>query len=313
MKMTIPKCIFLAAAASIARADIAVMHEKGPKAGSLLSIPGISESSPKDLKVAMRQADVRIRLKPAGDGNLAADVVATFELEDLASSSAGKRTFLVAFPVTGLRSQVLAVTKFKVLVDGKAPAVVLRHAIAIGYHRYDLEDTPVSGLLDASFSPDKEPSQTGVFLADESGYPDAYAWTQTSQPGTKTAVIVTYTATLKPQEIKYSKSYQPNDDDREVIPFDDIEVPKWDAQYFFFDYVLLSGATWEGTIGREEIEITSDPALKLEPSMINYTLRSPVGRKQGNQKPAEHSSNAIVAFLVISAVRYQEQYVRANK
>ncbi len=57
--------------------------------------------------------------------------------DDLAPNPAGKRTFLVAFPVTGLRSQVLTVSHFHVSVDGKEPAIALRRAISIGYRRYD--------------------------------------------------------------------------------------------------------------------------------------------------------------------------------
>ncbi len=70
------------------------------------------------------------------------------------------------------------------------------------------EDTAVVGQLDADFAPEKESGQTGVYLADETSYADAYAWTQTSQPGTRTTVVVTYTATLKPQAMRYAKSYQ---------------------------------------------------------------------------------------------------------
>src|SRR5208283_2918166 len=140
---------------------------KGPKAGSLFSNPGVSALSPKDLKIAMREADVKIHLRPAGGGNLGADVTATFELDDLAPGSAGPRTYLVAFPVTGLRSRVLTVSGFKVLVDGKEPAIVLRHSIAVGYNRVNLEDTVVYGQFDAHFAPDNEPSYSGANLVDE--------------------------------------------------------------------------------------------------------------------------------------------------
>ena len=286
--------LFLAAAASLSRADIAVLHEKGPKAGSLMANPGVSQSSPKNLKITLRQAEVKISLRPAGGGNLAADVTASFQLEDHASMLAGTRTFLVAFPVTGLRSQVMAVKDFRVSVDGNQPPLVLRRTVRIGYNRYNLEDTAVARQLDERFAPDKEPSQTGVCLADETAYDDAYVWTQSSKPGSKTSVAVAYTAILKPQEISYSKSYQPSEDDNEVIPFDDIEVPKWDEKYFLFDYVLLSGATWEGPIGSEMIEFAIDPSLKLSASRIDYTLRSPVGRAGGRrERPAPHSSNSI--------------------
>jgi hypothetical protein len=294
MKFPLFAILLATMAGSAAFADIAVLHEKGPKAGSLFSNPGLTQSNPSDLKIAMRQADVTIALRPAGGGNLGADVTATFLLEDLDPPSAGTRTYLVAFPVTGLRSRVMSVAGFKVLVDGVEPAIVLRRSISIGYQRVDLRDTPVNGQLDARFSPENEPDFSGTNLADQTTYPDAYAWTQTSAPGRRTTVVVTYAATLRPQGIAYSKSYQPGDDDAEVIPFDDMDVMRWDQKYFFFDYVLISGSTWEGPIGRESIAIRTDPSLGLSANRVTYTLRSPVGLKDGRpQRPPEHPSNAL--------------------
>ena len=88
---------------------------------------------------------------------------------------------------------------------------------------------------------------------------------------------MTYTVILRPQSIHYTKSYESADDDEEVIPFQDIPIDKWKDQYFFFDYVLLSGATWDGPIGRETIELSAEPALRLDLSQILVVPRSPVG------------------------------------
>jgi hypothetical protein len=269
--------LFLPVVAVISRADVAVLREKGPRSGSVFSNPGIAANSPKDLKIALRTADVKIRLRLAEGGNLAADCVATFELVDIAPQEAGTRSFLVAFPVTGLRSHMVTVGQFHVLVDDKEPATVLRSAITISRRVFKLEDTPVNGQLDARFAPEKEPSQWAVFLADENGYRDSYVWQQSSQPGVTTHVRVTYTVTLRPQSIHYSKSYESADDDGEVIPFRTLEIDKWNDRYFFFDYVLLSGATWDGPIGREAIEISGEPTLQLDLHRVESFFREPIG------------------------------------
>lgn len=276
---------FLPAIAVVSRADIAVLREKGPKSGSVFSNLGIAATPPQDLKVTMETADVKIRLRSADGGNLAADCVATFELVDHAAPETGPKSFLVAFPVTGLRSKIVTVDQFRVTVDGKEPATVLRRAIEISRRQYKLEDSPVHGQLEAVFAPEKEPDKWAVFLADKTGYNAAYVWQQSSQPGAKTHVSVSYSTTLRPQSIHYSKSYDSAADDNEVIPFNDLPVDKWNDQYFFFDYVLLSGATWDGPIGRETIEISSDPALHLEKYRFQAGPRKPIGYRPRNSEP----------------------------
>ena len=92
--------------ATVARGDVAVLREKGPKSGSAFANPGVVADPPKDLKVAQRNAEVKIVLRPAGDGNLAADCVATFDLKDISAPASGAIDFLVALPVKGLRSKV---------------------------------------------------------------------------------------------------------------------------------------------------------------------------------------------------------------
>ena len=54
----------LVTAALAARADIAVLREKGPHSGSAFSNPGLIANAPAGLKVAMKTADVKIHLRP---------------------------------------------------------------------------------------------------------------------------------------------------------------------------------------------------------------------------------------------------------
>ena len=88
-------------------------------------------------------------------------------------------------------------------------------------------------------------------------------------------VRVTYTVTLHPQSIIYTKSYDKGDADGEVIPSRSLRGVLRDDRYYFFDYVLRSGATWDGPIGKEIIVITADQALKLATEKISLRNRKP--------------------------------------
>jgi hypothetical protein len=294
---------------SLARADVAVLREKGPKSGTLFANPGIVAGAPDAPRVTMRTANVRIQLRAGGGGNLAADCVADFELADLAPRPAETPPLLVAFPVTGLRSKVVTVEKFNVTVDGESPPTVLRRSITVSKGRAKLEDTPVHGMLDDRFSPQYPSRSWAVFLTDETGYRDAYVWQQKVNSSGASRIRVSYTVILRPQSIHYSKSYSVADDDREVIPFQDLQVDKWEDRYFFFDYVLLSGATWDGPIGSETIRVSADPALRLNIHRIESFMRQPAGiwdRYRENTHVIEEPSRRVRNGIATWELRNEE-------
>lgn len=266
--------------ATATRADIAILREKGPKSGAVFSNPGVVDKPAAHVYAAMRRADVKIRLKPAEGKRLAAECVAEFELADLSPPSSESNTFLVAFPATGLSSGVVTVDHFQVTVDGTQPPTILRRSIAVSRKDWKLQDTPVAGQLDARFA---KPRDWGVALRNEIRYRDAFVWEQTLRKGGTSNVRVTYTVFLKPQSIHYSKSFDSAEDDHEVIPFHDLAIDRWQDQYFFFDYVLYSGATWDGPIGLETISISADPSLNLDLRHIQSFHRRSVGnQRRGN-------------------------------
>ena len=277
--------VILQAISPLSRADIAILREKGPASGSAFSNLGIAASSPDSLKVTMQTADVKITLRATSDGNLAADCIAVFELENRSPIDNGVQPFLVAFPVTGLRSDVVTVDKFAVSVDGKVPPTVLRRAITISRRQLKLEDKPIYGQLDATFAPENESEQWNIFLKNGSGYRECYLWEQRSAPGATTKVIVSYTIILRAQSIAYSKSYRRAEGDDEVVPFSDICFDKWNEPYFLLDYILLSGATWDGPIGREKIEISGEASLGLNPTRIHVCYRHAIGYRPPNEEP----------------------------
>ncbi len=253
----------LVAAALAARADIAVLREKGPHSGSAFSNPGLVANAPAGLKVAMKTADVKIHLRPGDGDTLKADCTAEFEMEDSSPAELNGQLYLVGFPVTGLSSKIVTIDQFKVTVDGKEPATIIRRAIGTHFMSMRVEDTPVTGTLESHIVDKQSPERWGIWYKGASGYRGSYLWQQELAPCKTLKVNIAYQITLHPQSIHYSKTFDSDEDGDAVIPFKTLTVDDWDDQYYFFDYVLRSGATWTGTIGKESITVTIDPSLGL--------------------------------------------------
>ena len=279
----------LAAAALVARADIAVLREKGPHSGSAFSNPGLIADAPAGLKVAMKTADVKIHLRPGDGDTLKADVTANFVLEDSSPAELAGQLYLVGFPVTGLSSKIVTIDNFAVMVDGKTPATVLRQCIGTHFRAMRAEDTPVNGKLTSQTINEKSPSAWSVQYEGKAGYRSSYIWQQSAVPAKTVKVHVTYSFTLHPQSIHYSKTYDREEDGDARIPFKTLNVDNWNDRHFFFDYVLRSGATWAGAIGEETILISVDPALGLnlrEIIPMEFRRSEELERQKSNQEAA---------------------------
>jgi hypothetical protein len=192
------------------------------------------------------------------------------------------------------------VEEFSVSVDGNSPPTVRRDTVYVGYYRgrhYGPRDTPVNGKLEGRFGPPplaggsvmvatiagpdakavsapqliyagcdpaEKPEWTGIALADRSKYRAAYLWTQKLAPGGHQEVVVSYRLALRPQAIRYSGPDENGEEFAEwTIPQKKISSLNRDQRYYFFDYVLKSGATWDGPIGRETITVSSGDGVDL--------------------------------------------------
>ena len=279
----------LATAALAARADIAVLREKGPHSGSAFSNPGLVADAPAGLKVAMKTADVKIHLRPGDGDTLKADVTADFVLEDSSPAELNGQLYLVGFPVTGLSSKIVTIDQFAVTVDGKTPATVLRQCIGTHFISMRAEDTPVSGKLTSETINKQSPSAWSVQYESNIYYRSSYIWQQPTAPAKSVQVHVTYSVTLHSQSIHYSKTYDRDEDGDTVIPFKTLNVDDWNDRHFFFDYALRSGATWAGTIGAETILVSVDPALGLslrEIIPMEFRRSEELERQKNNQAAA---------------------------
>ena len=249
----------------------------------------------------MRNADVQIRLTRIKTPDVHVDVTADFQLESLAAAGERPTEFLVAFPVSRFSNTFIKLGGFQVSVDGVKPPLVLRSAVSLRGMRFSAVDYTIQGEMTGRFDPgllsrpflpvgvkapagfkehewdlpkyavpppglDPEEGWEGLMLKDRSVYPLAFAWVQSIAPGAHQVVRVSYSADLHVQPMRYEMrnywSYR-QDPRAFVIPYDKLKnLPEGD--YYFFDYVLRSGATWEGNIGRESITLTAGEGLPLE-------------------------------------------------
>ena len=270
--------IFLCVIA-IAQADIAVLREKGPKSGAAFANIGALTGDVAAESVAMKSADVTIHLKRGEGDALVAECEAKFLLADERDANATALEFLAAFPVTGLRSGVVAVKSFRVEIDGEQPATVLRRAIEVSRRDWKVEDMPIHGQLDARF---RSEYRHEIFLDPRlklgaSAYLAAYAWPMRIRPQQTTSVKVSYVVELMPQTVNYTKSYETAPGDEDVIPFADLQISEPKSRHYFFDYILVSGSTWRGPIGSETIKLRWDASLGLKGQRIETGSRMPMG------------------------------------
>jgi hypothetical protein len=266
-------------AANDGRSDVSMLETKGPWSGSIGSSPS-ALGSPLEVPLVLVSAEVKINVKRGIGDELSADYAATFLIYDRRGTADGERDYLLAFPVTGMNSKIVTINNFSVRAyhDRNRPPAVSHHAIVI---------SPLPGKSPNSLDPSGqmegkllEPNMFGSHSSPlpicSVVYQDAYIWHMKSSPGTTNEIHVRYSARLRPQSIQYSKAYS-HELDNEIIPFDDNPATQWDKRYYFFDYVLISGSTWCGPIGRETVEVSIDPDLRNAVGGIESSIRSPAG------------------------------------
>jgi hypothetical protein len=294
-RMTVHAFLFVFLLKVTSSADIAQLIEKGPWSGSVFSNPGVVAVSELESKISLKSAGVDIQISKGENDTLVARCKADFLLSNLDKEGKTRGEILVAFPVSGLNSEVVTTSDFQVTVDGLKPALVLRRGIQVSKRDYALRDTAIYGQFDARFHPAKSEIDWGVRLMDKSIYRDSYLWTQSVKPAGESNVCVSYTVTLKPQSISYFKSYHREDADSDLIPFSDIQVASSgdSDRFYFFDYILLSGSTWHGPIESEIIRVEIMPNLNLPSRKIMPYWRHSIGfhpdrsdsRKYGGKLP----------------------------
>jgi hypothetical protein len=240
-----------------ANADVAALAVVGPSSGSAFSNIG---AIPKGLPLpSMSSAVVTIVLKPGPGEDLIADCNASFTME----SGAGEpQPIIVGFPVTGQGAGAVKVSSFAVVVNGKKIEHLLRGPIRFPNlddlgKGSEAQQPTFEQLMQAPWIPD------GFPFGDGCTYPYAYYWRQIFPEKSATRVDVSYQLTLHPQSLRYEKRVQ-RGGSWDVVPFDLMWAGESNEKAYFFDYVLRSGATWNGPIGHETVTLIADPDTKID-------------------------------------------------
>ena len=320
-----------------------------PKTGAIVSNAGkLNQQVP----IRMPEADVKIRLHLNDDASIQAEVNCVFQLQLVKSSKANEVTCIPAFPVSQSRSPYLELQKFTVTVDGEYPPVIVRKTVSTadrdvlvdeqlyGTFPQELRTPSINKQLGAVESLkqrwDKQyrktksheqiakpfiPSYSSIELADGSRWEYCYLWVSTIKPNQIQRVTVDYNVKLsqQPNERKIikagSKSPGPTQVEMPNTLPEDFHHKVGSGTFYFFSYILRSGAAWSGPIGREEIELLADDGIDLSRSIFSglRPVKTTANRllwKIVNQKPTE---DLLIAIPAASLNRQEDKNLDSGK
>jgi hypothetical protein len=251
----------LAVGVHSARGDISWLGVTGPKTGSgFANIGAISEEG---ATTTMTNAVVLVELQELKKGDIIATCTATFDLDTAPESAQGTRSGVVAFPVTGLEDDAVTISSFAATVDGAPPAKLVTRSIRLTPKSVDL--FLPHGSLDQSLKPSSKGHDfLGVDIFNDSNrYFTAFVWPEDFHTGKHSRVQIKYDLILHPQSLSYAKKII-HGQDMNIVPFDAMWAGESNEKAYFFDYILRSGATWEGPIGHETVTLTAAPSLGID-------------------------------------------------
>lgn len=243
----------------IADADISFVGVRGP--GSGLGMANIGAVTTSDPATALSNANVEIVLGAGQGDKLTASCVAVFDLQTGPTPGNKPMETVVAFPVTGIYGNAVKVDRFTVLIDrDQTPAIADGW---VGFSRAKPGE-PITYMLGAPFS--KSSGFAPIDVRDKcSKFYRAFLWNEKFLPASHSHVTVSYVLELRPQSLAYAKHemHAPTPD---LVPFDAMVAGESQESAYFLDYILRSGATWSGPIGRETITLRTDDTLRFSKS-----------------------------------------------
>jgi hypothetical protein len=162
------------------------------------------------------------------------------------------------------------------------------------------------------------PSYSSVKLADGSRWEFCYLWVSTIKPNQIQRVTVDYNVKLTPQPNErkiIQASVMPHQFDLPNTLPEDFHHTVGSGTFYFFSYILRSGAAWSGPIGREEIELLADDGIDLSRSIFSgpRPVKTTANRllwKIVNQKPTE---DLLIAIPAASLNRQEDKNLDSGK
>jgi len=245
----------------VVHADMSFLGVSGPSSG--LGIANIGAVTNTDPATALSKATVVITLGAGKGENLTASCLAEFDLQTGATPNNKPMETLVAFPVTGMYGDAVKVDQFAVVIDKTHKPVVLKGWIGLSRAKPGdpitfMLGAPVSEFASSGFSESEVRNKCSKFYK-------AFLWNETFLPGSQCHVKVSYVLELRPQSLAYAKS-QMHSQNPDLVPFDAMVAGESQERAYFLDYILRSGATWSGPIGRETITLRTDDTLTFAES-----------------------------------------------
>lgn len=201
----------------------------------------------------------------------------------MTNDSADALALTVGFPVSDSQFSGYAFESFRVTADGEPRSVFNRRS---GYPRM-LKHEWVSGpdeqgfkaLPDFSEARDSALSLFGEQRVGKHRLQNLMVWKETFSPNQTRSIVVDYALRIPPQRNQWMeervrgnyKGIWPQEANRVPLAFAQ-SIPR-DVKYYFFDYYLVSGASWKGTIGEEVITLRLDPSWKGHELLSNYGFK----------------------------------------
>lgn len=278
-------CLSIMVAAA-ARADLAFEREIYINSKTTPAVSNITGSSQ---AIEMQEAQVDINVSAATEGSSLITLTTNAQFH---MHNSTKETVLLTmgFPVSDSSYSAFQLIDFRVTSGGEPRSVFQR---VTGYPRHR-EHIWVSGpetdpriLPDANDPPGVFGDENWIDRNDGSSVlqdsPDGsnrgvasankMVWRELFTPNEVRLIVVTYSLNLPTQSKKSEKMRKVSNEkgiSREEanncpVAFLNKLAP---GDYYFFDYYLVTGASWKGPIGKEEIR------LHLPPGWVNATLSS---------------------------------------
>lgn len=304
------------AGARPARADIQVMREVviAPKSGPVAANIGAVNASP---AVVMKNADVKVRVGavPALENKpLAVSVRARFVM---ANDSDDSLALTVGFPLSASEFPPFDLEGFAVKSDGEPRSVFNR---VTGYPRR-LEHRYVSGPEREGFRalPDDAGEEGGGVARARSLFGDQQigkgtfqnlmVWKETFAPRQTRTVDVAYDLAVPLQENRVvRKKVRGNykgtwPQEANNVAADFLGILPHEKRFYFFDYVLVTGASWKGPIGKETVVLVLDETWRGR--ALQRSAGPPEGKWEGDKgglvwtltlRDAEPTANLLFAL-----------------
>lgn len=220
--------------------------------------------------MARAKIDIEIGKVPIPINNpVRINVHAVFTMKNESSASL---SLTVGFPVSHSRYSAFALTSFSIKTNGKPRSVFNRIS---GYprqmnYKFISGPDPESYKQLSDYKVAKEPAKlSGIQKIGKGEYQNLMVWGETFEEHQTTLIDVSYTIEIplqkniwKKKKVKGNlKGTWPQEANNLPLGFLKSIPGKRNFfhfsyhKYYFFDYYLVSGASWKGTIGEEEINL----------------------------------------------------------